>query len=46
MISLSAEQKQAYDRYIRARDRVRIGSYGKKQKGKPADQRIRSNVQS
>jgi hypothetical protein len=33
MISLSAEQKQAYDRFIRARDRVRIGSYGKKQKG-------------
>jgi len=33
MISLTEEQQRAYDRYIRARDRVRIGSYGKKQKG-------------
>jgi hypothetical protein len=33
MISLTEEQQRAYDRYIRARNRVRIGSYGKKQKG-------------
>jgi hypothetical protein len=33
MISLTQEQQRAYNRYIRARDRVRIGSYGKRQKG-------------
>ena len=33
MISLTQEQQRAYDRYIRARDRVRIGQYGKRLKG-------------
>jgi hypothetical protein len=33
MIKLTQEQQRAYDRFIRARDRVRIGQYGKKQKG-------------
>jgi hypothetical protein len=32
MISLTDQQQKAYNRYIRARDRVGIGSYGKKQK--------------
>ena len=33
MISLTQEQQRAYDRFIRARDRVRIGTYGKRLKG-------------
>lgn len=33
MIKLTEEQQRAYDRYIRARDRVKIGMYGKKNKG-------------
>lgn len=33
MINLTQEQQRAYDRFIRARDRVRIGRYGKKLKG-------------
>ena len=33
MLVLSAEQQRAYDRFIRARDKVRIGTYGKKLKG-------------
>ena len=33
MINLTQEQQRAYDRFIRARDRVRIGKYGKKLKG-------------
>jgi hypothetical protein len=33
LISLTQEQQRAYDRYIRARNRVRIGSYGKRLKG-------------
>jgi hypothetical protein len=33
MIKLTQEQQRAYDRFIKARDRVRIGQYGKKQKG-------------
>jgi hypothetical protein len=33
MIDLTDEQKKAYQRFIIARDRVRIGSYGKGKKG-------------
>ena len=33
MIELTQEQQRAYDRFIRARDRVRIGQYGKRLKG-------------
>ena len=33
MISLTQEQQRAYDRFIKARNRVRIGSYGKRLKG-------------
>jgi hypothetical protein len=33
MIDLTQEQQRAYDRFIRARDRVRIGTYGKRLKG-------------
>jgi hypothetical protein len=32
MIKLDKEQQKAYDRYIRARDKVQIGTYGKRQK--------------
>jgi len=33
LIKLTPEQQKAYDRYIRARNKVRIGSYGKHLKG-------------
>ena len=33
MITLTQEQQKAYDRFIRARDRVRIGRYGRGGKG-------------
>jgi hypothetical protein len=33
LIDLTPEQQKAYDRFIRARNRVRIGSYGKRLKG-------------
>ena len=33
MIDLTDEQKKAYQRFIIARDRVRIGTYGKGKKG-------------
>jgi hypothetical protein len=33
LIDLTPEQQKAYDRFIRARNRVRIGSYGKRSKG-------------
>jgi len=33
MIDLTDEQKRAYQRFIIARDRVRIGTYGKGKKG-------------
>jgi hypothetical protein len=33
MITLTQEQQKAYDRFIRARDRVRIGTYGRGGKG-------------
>ena len=33
MIKLTDEQQKAYDRFIRARNRVRIGTYGKNLKG-------------
>ena len=29
MIELTAEQRRAYDRFIKARDKVRIGTYGR-----------------
>jgi hypothetical protein len=33
LIKLTPKQQKAYDRYIKARNRVRIGSYGKHLKG-------------
>lgn len=33
MIDLTPEQQRAYDRFIKARNRVRIGQYGKYLKG-------------
>jgi hypothetical protein len=33
MIVLTMEQQKAYDRFIRARDKVRIGTYAKYSKG-------------